>query len=365
MVPDSETRKINQRVMSIVVKRGIDGGTEMKLSVCLAVFVLALVIVPFQNGGKTALAEKPRTNDFALTVIEPGCEVVSAESVAAADPDWPFDVWINAGGYYYFYAYRSEDTALYGSFDVLTSSGIDFFLCDDDNFDLWTSGHTASVYVRHPSTGGADWEFIVPYSDTWYKMYDNTANLFYQSHVVGTHRLDITAPSIDVNLDDGNTYSGRYQIEATASDDGFGVASIQLYIDGTLRETEYGESLAYTWETSSFHDGQHTVRVRAYDGAGHYSDTEVEANVSNLMSLLLPVAVGIVGLGAIIGAAVFFTRRAQLRDKPPPSQPQFVGPEPVQFGDAMQARSFCPFCGSVRSPPTAKFCSNCGASFPE
>jgi hypothetical protein len=299
--------------------------------------------------------------------------LIDDSAIPSADPDWPFDFWINAGSYYYFYAYRAEDTALYGSFDVLTSSGIDFFICDQSNFDLWTGGHTASVYQRHPSVGSADWTFIVPHSDTWYMMYDNTDNLFYKAHVTGTHRLDNTAPTADLNLDDGSTYSGTVTITASASDEGFGVYSIILYVDGVLTDTEYDFSLSYSWDTTRFQDGPHTVRIRAEDGAGHITNVEVDVTVSNLPGILIPlVAVG-VGIPVFIGLAVFLSRKTRhpvqghmVRSfEGPGIDSQYPAQDYIERPPVKQLLTFCPSCGVPRTPPNARFCGNCGASFPD
>jgi hypothetical protein len=299
--------------------------------------------------------------------------LITGSAIPSSDPDWPFDIWISGGGSHYFYAYRTEDTALYGSFNVLTSSGIDFFICDQSNFDLWTGGHSATAYQRHPSVGSADWTFIIPYSDTWYIMYDNTGNLFYQAHVTGTHRLDNTAPTVDLNLDDGSTYSGTVTITASASDEGFGVYSLILYIDGVLTDTEYDSSLSYSWDTTRFQDGSHTIRIRAEDGASHVTNYEVDVNVSNLLGILIPIVAAGIGIPVLIGLVVLMSRKmrgsAEGQIEGPAEGPsigsQYPAPSYVEKPPAKQILAFCPSCGAARIPPNARFCGNCGASFPD
>ena len=281
----------------------------------------------------------------------------------SADPDWPFDIWIDALSYHYYYADRDEDTAMYGSFE--SSNGIDFFICDQDNFDLWTTGYTAQVYKIHHNIGSLEWEFIVPYDDTWYLMYDNTDSLLYQAHVVGTHRLDTTAPTISLSLDDGETYSGVEEIVVTASDDGFGVDSITLYINDVLTEFEYGSSLSYDWDTNQFANGEYTVKVEAEDEAGHIRTVEVDVSVYNFPNYLIPIILAGLAIPVVIGLAVFQQRKK--KDQGYPQEPivhdefQSIDQAPVQT----QRMAFCPSCGSPRQPPDARFCGNCGATYPD
>jgi hypothetical protein len=353
--------------MTYVGGKTVSVRRKIKFSVLILVVLICMGLATNDfTGGNTRIIRQ------VLMPSDPQVRT-SGAAIPSADPDWPFDFWINAGSYYYFYAYRLEDTALYGSFDVLTSSGIDFFICDQSNFDLWTGGHTASVYQKHPSVGSADWAFIVPHSDTWYMMYDNTDTLFYQAHVTGTHRIDTTAPTVNLNLDDGSTYSGTVTITASASDEGFGVYSLILYIDGVLTDTEYASSLSYSWDTTRFQDSEHTIRIRAEDGAGHITDVEIDVNVSNLPGLLIPIVAAGIGIPVIIGLAIFLSRKMRhpvqgqmvSSFEGPGIGSQYPAQDYIERQPMRQLLAFCPSCGMARTPPNARFCGNCGASFPD
>jgi hypothetical protein len=285
--------------------------------------------------------------------------------VDAADPDWPFDIYINGGSYHYYFAERVEDTALYGSFT--SSVGIDFFICDQDNFDLWTRGYTASVYQISYNVGSLDWEFIVPYDDTWYKMYDNTDNLFYQAHVVGTHRIDNTAPTVIHNLDDGETYSGTKGIVISASDEGFGLYTISLFINDVLTDSEYGYSLTYEWDTTRFNNGDYEIRILAVDRASHSRSLQLDVSVSNMPDFTIPILIGASIIIAVMGVVIVSMRTG--KETPASIHPETAmypsqqPPETIQM--KQENAMFCSSCGTPRTPPTARFCGKCGSKFPD
>jgi len=312
----------------------------------------------------TSSVAKANNNDaFALTLKSPGNGFCSGEFIESADPDDPFDIWVNAASYQSFYAYRYEDNALYGSFDVYSGGGIDFCILDQDNYDLWESGYSATAYEINYNVGSLDWYFIVPYDAWWYILYDNTDDYLYQAHVVGTHRIDTTAPTIDLNLVDGSTYSGVTEITVSAVDEGFGVYMIDLYIDDVLTDAIYDDYLTYDWQTSSLSDGEHTVRVRATDNVGHVQTEEIDIIVSNVSGLLPLVAAAGIGIPVALGLAYYFTRvrkPAQEQQSPPT---MYAGPEPVSEIPEPQRTTFCRFCGAPRQSPTARYCANCGAPF--
>jgi hypothetical protein len=280
------------------------------------------------------------------------------------------DIWINAGSYHYYYPTREAGTGYYGHFET-SSGGIDFFICDQENFDLWTSGYSASVYERHPSAGSADWDFIIPTTGTWYFMYDNTDDWLYQKHVTGYHRIDRTAPVINLNLDDGDTCSGITEITITATDATFSVSYITLDVDGVLMQSSYGTTLNYDWNTQDFEDGQHTISVFTSDNVGNIDAIGISVTVSNVNFA----ALGILGLGGVALVAVVLVLASRRRTDGPvpihPTEPVYSGPHPTekqpeaieQERPAVMEKptmTFCPFCGSPRDPPDANFCKNCG-----
>ena len=53
-----------------------------------------------------------------------------------------------------------------------TTDGVDFFICDDANYDLWSTGSTASVYGSQDDMHQASISaFTVPSDDTWHLVF--------------------------------------------------------------------------------------------------------------------------------------------------------------------------------------------------
>lgn len=87
----------------------------------------------------------------------------------------------------------------------------------------------------------------------------------------------ITAPA------DGAAVSGTVNVTATATDD-IGVTSLAIEIDGVQRaSTTSATSLTYSWNTSAWANGPHTIVSKAGDTAGQVTtSTTVTVTVSNV-----------------------------------------------------------------------------------
>jgi N-acetyl-anhydromuramyl-L-alanine amidase AmpD len=86
----------------------------------------------------------------------------------------------------------------------------------------------------------------------------------------------VTSPS------NGATVSGTISVNATASDD-VAVTSLEIDIDGASKTSNSNSSsLSYSWNTTQFSNGQHTIVSKAGDGAGHFTtSSQVTVSVSN------------------------------------------------------------------------------------
>jgi len=334
--------------------------------------ILLLGMLIFTAGSLSSPAAGAREVDtvgsLVPTLIEPAGVPQKGTAVPLVDPDWPFDVWVPALSYYYLYAVRYTGTGLYGRFDVTSSGGIDFFVCDQSNFDLWTSGYTASVYALRQNIGGANWTLIVPTTDTWYIMYSNMDSIFMQAHVIGTNRIDITAPSIDLNLQDEAICMGTVQIDATLTHEGFPIESVQLRIDDVLTDTEDDSQFSYAWDTTKFADGGHAIGLTARDDVGNIEYVVITVRVSN-ERFLVAFGIAIGGIAIVAAAVVLFNRRKHSGAAEVPLQTLVQGPglESQPSGSSLMPESqtigFCPHCGTPRQLPAARFCPNCGYQF--
>lgn len=312
--------------------------------------ILILFLFSICSASINTSAAGPASQGSGKTII-PALDARPVQSYQlAADHVESFSKSIGPVGWQAYYAERTSGTGLYGDFTA--TDGIDFWICDQTNYDLWRNGYASSVYLLTHYTNGKDWEFKVPYTAVWYKVYYNYYSLLFSVQVSGHHCIDQTGPTLDCNLDPGSTYSGQVDITASAVDAHFGVSYISLTIDGTQVDIETDASFNYRWDTTGYSDGTHTLRFESADGVGNQASLTATVEVSNF-SVILP-AVSFIALLSVVGLAVIYkiTR---------PTQPKIAGahhPErPVTPG-----ANFCPKCGAPVPYSGASFCSVCGAS---
>jgi hypothetical protein len=100
---------------------------------------------------------------------------------------------------------------------------------------------------------------------------------------VTTGAADTTAPSTSVTAPtSGATVSGTVSVTATASDN-VGVTKMEVWIDGALRTSNTNAtSISYSWNTTTFANGSHSIVSKAYDAAGNIgSSTTISVTVNN------------------------------------------------------------------------------------
>jgi hypothetical protein len=87
--------------------------------------------------------------------------------------------------------------------------------------------------------------------------------------VTGGGSSDTTAPTTAITSPAaGATVSGTTTISASASDN-VGVTKVEFYIDSVLKGTDTTSSYSYSWVTTSYSNGAHTLYTKAYDAAGN------------------------------------------------------------------------------------------------
>lgn len=88
---------------------------------------------------------------------------------------------------------------------------------------------------------------------------------------------DTAAPVVTISNPVAGRVSGTVNITSAASDNS-GAAGIsqQLYIDGVLKTTVTGSSLAYSWNTRKIAAGIHQIQVTGSDKAGNKTMTTVQ-----------------------------------------------------------------------------------------
>jgi len=231
--------------------------------VCLAIGVSVA-----SAGMKTELSDDSTTEEY----------------VVADDYVFEIDETIAADQHYAVYVDKDSGDGVYGSFTVTSGNDIDFFICNDAEYDKWESGETASVYHLQEKVGEYSFTFRIPYSDTWYFVYSNEYSILTSKVVEGELCYDYTPPSIDMNIDSGATYSGIKEITAEINEATFDIGSVKLYIDDLLVDTEYDSSFSYDWNTEDYDDGTHSIEIVASDNVGNSDSLDKTVYTSNAAS---------------------------------------------------------------------------------
>jgi hypothetical protein len=96
---------------------------------------------------------------------------------------------------------------------------------------------------------------------------------------------DTTAPTTSITAPAaGATVSGTTTISASASD-AVGVTKVEFYIDSVLKGTDTSSPYSYSWVTTTYGNGAHTLYTKAYDAAGNVGTSSSRSvTVSNTVS---------------------------------------------------------------------------------
>jgi subtilisin family serine protease len=88
---------------------------------------------------------------------------------------------------------------------------------------------------------------------------------------------DTTAPVLAIANPTSGVVSGTVNVTLNASDNsGAAGINMSLYIDGQLKASGAGSSLAYSWNTRKVASGTHTIQAVAKDAAGNTTTTSVQ-----------------------------------------------------------------------------------------
>jgi len=88
-------------------------------------------------------------------------------------------------------------------------------------------------------------------------------------------------PSVSItNPSDGATVSGTVSIQADASDDNE-VTQVEFYIDDELQATDEISPYSWDWDSRSYSNGPHTIKVIAYDTIGQTDEYQISVTVNN------------------------------------------------------------------------------------
>lgn len=99
--------------------------------------------------------------------------------------------------------------------------------------------------------------------------------------IAAAPRGDIVGPVIgSLNLTANQVITAPATITASATDSESAVAKLEIYIDGTLAKSQTGSAISFAWDVVQAADGNHTVKIVAYDAPGNTTESIVPVVVS-------------------------------------------------------------------------------------
>jgi len=100
---------------------------------------------------------------------------------------------------------------------------------------------------------------------------------------------DSQVPTVSISgLASGSVVKGIVPINVSAADN-TAVTGVDLFVDGKLIGSDAMAPYAYSWDTSTLSDGNHTLNAKAYDAAGNMGTVSVTVSVRNTTDSVAPV----------------------------------------------------------------------------
>ena len=96
------------------------------------------------------------------------------------------DFWIEPGGRRVWYGFTAE--VIYIQVRVETGDGLEFFICDGDDYADWSDGLTATLYEHRETMTSLSMVYEVPRLDDWRVVFNNEDDE--SQHLIGWVGLD-------------------------------------------------------------------------------------------------------------------------------------------------------------------------------
>jgi subtilisin family serine protease len=92
---------------------------------------------------------------------------------------------------------------------------------------------------------------------------------------------DTTPPTVSITSPtNGSTVSGSVSVAANATDN-VGVARVEFYVDGNLKNTDSTLPYSWSWDSTTVANGSHAISAKAFDAAGNSALDSVTVTVAN------------------------------------------------------------------------------------
>jgi hypothetical protein len=96
------------------------------------------------------------------------------------------DFWVDTlNSYNYYWTSIGKDYVISIDVEVTSGSDIDFYILDEDNYDLWSDGSSSYAEVIRQNVGSISLSFKVPVSGEWHLLFIND-NWLFRKHIEGT-----------------------------------------------------------------------------------------------------------------------------------------------------------------------------------
>jgi hypothetical protein len=103
-----------------------------------------------------------------LAAIVPSVAATQSETECyPRSPDNMVRAWIDPGDYLSVSCRCNSGDVFYGELHLLTEGVIQFFVCDEANFDLWHGGESATLYGVVSGVRTHTWKIQVPHDGRW------------------------------------------------------------------------------------------------------------------------------------------------------------------------------------------------------
>lgn len=94
--------------------------------------------------------------------------------------------------------------------------------------------------------------------------------------------IDVAAPQVSITSpQNGVTIAGAAEILTQISDN-IAVAKAEFYVNGVLKLTDSMAPYTYFWDTAGYGNGDHVIKVIAYDTSNNSTQAQVSIKVSNI-----------------------------------------------------------------------------------
>lgn len=140
---------------------------------------------------------------------------------------------------------------------------------------------------------------------------DNAGNSAVATRVVTVINADSTPPAVSITSpSNGATVSGGAVSVAANASDTQGLQKVQFWIDGTYLGYDSAAPYARVFNSGLFYNGTHTLKARAIDWGGNYTDTTITVTVDNNDPTPPTVSISAPADGATVSGTVTVTASA-------------------------------------------------------